>query len=67
MNKGVSPKKYKRAYDVLINAKHSHMVRSQVQNPAFSGCHRDDYTDAIDLALLLIWNKFNQELKTEEN
>lgn len=51
--------KYHKAFDVLKSAKTGHMTRMQYSNPAYSGCPRDDYTDAIDIALLELSKHIN--------
>lgn len=50
--------KYHKAFDVLKSAKTGHMTRMQYNNPAFGGCPKDDYTDAIDTALLVLSKYF---------
>lgn len=59
MNKNAESVNYKRAFEALKNQKTSHMAKIIHYNPSFSGCPIDDFTNAIDLALLLLWPKFN--------
>lgn len=51
-----------KAIDVLLSHKYGHMMKMQYANPSFAGCPIDDYTNAIDRAVLSL----NEKIKKSE-
>ena len=51
--------RYHKAFDILKDIKYGHMVSIQAANTAFCGCPTDDFTDAIDIALLELYKHIN--------
>lgn len=64
------PKRWKtedhKAIEVLILHKYGHMVQMQYHNPSFNGCIIDDYTNAIDRAILALYKKVGYKMSNRD-